>query len=83
MIFSKLFGARVVEIRTETCRALCRAIVLSAVALCAFGTLQIAEARGLRPLIYKPEDAARTATAARLRDAEESTRRLSSKPRIL
>ncbi len=71
MIFSKLFGARVVEIRTETCRALCRAIVLSAVALCVFGTLQVAEARGLRPLIYKPDDAARTATAARLRDAEQ------------
>jgi hypothetical protein len=58
---------------TEKCGAFGRAIALSAVALCALGIVsQNAAARGLRPLIYKRQDAHLRELRARLQAAEES-----------
>jgi Domain of unknown function (DUF1929)/PKD domain/Bacterial Ig domain len=71
MFFSKLNGSRGGKIPTETCSLIRRAITLSAVTLCALGIVsQMAVARGLRPLIYKPQDADKKAMDARLRDAD-------------
>jgi hypothetical protein len=74
MIYFQLTGSRDAKIGAETFR---RAFTLSAVAVCILGIAsQVAVARELRTLIYQPNDAARAAMAARVRDANDKQQAL-------
>jgi hypothetical protein len=77
MIYFRINGSRGVKIGFETFGVSRRAFTLSAVAVCIFGMAsQVAVARGLRTLIYQPNDAARAAMAARVRNANDKQQAL-------
>lgn len=77
MNYFELKGSRGAKIRTARCGANRRAIALPMVALCVLGMMaQVASARDLRPLIDRPDDAARAAIIARLGEAEEKQQAL-------
>jgi hypothetical protein len=77
MLLANLNGSLGAKIPTEKCGAIGRAIALFTVVLCAFGIAsQNAAARGLRPLIYKPQDANVREMTARLQAAKASSQAL-------